>query len=425
MASGNTGLVVSLACAWVVFLFAGCEPDAAKQKGKHEQANSEPVKIDINSAMEAAKLLDEALDAQFSLERLKAAQQWTARSSGTYMGMPYSGITTFNGESMRMDIQMPGGGQMSFVAGGKYCWSKTGPVVTTCPAADRKAYKEQFIWENAARLYPLKQEGWVLKKDEATIDGKVYPSLVISNRSLEGKGTLIFDPRAKLLAKSQLPMVFNGQKGQMSTDFSDYRQECGVMMPFHTISTFEGKKVAEDKVDEYYCDPVEADLFPQPLQVADGTFSLYTTSAQTAFCLNFTGTYSDLDPKKGKLMKELMTRKLAPVGPMLVVYEVPLGHPSKERPTGQELCMPVSAPAPENSDVQGDFVLKAFASQKVLSVYGLGDYSKQFERLSKSLSKELKARRLKTAGPMIQVFHHDPSSVATKDLVSELLVPVK
>ncbi len=424
MNSVHTGAVFFFSSLLMFLGATGCEPQEQKKVPVARDTDSKQQSADITAVMEGARLLDDAIDAQMGLDGIKAALQWSARSSGTYLGMPYSGITTFAGESMRMDIQAPGG-EMSFVMGGKYCWSKTGPVVTPCSDAERKAYKEQFFWQEAARLYPLKQEGWVVKKSTTRTGDKDYPTLLISHRGHEGEARLVFDPKSMLLVSSRLPMVFNGQKGQMLTEMLDYRKQCGALLPFHTISTFEGKKVMEDRIDEYYCGPVREDLFPQPLQVADGTFLQYTTDAKTAFCTSVHGVVADTGQATDKLMKEVAAKKWVPMGPLFLVHLLAPDLASKERQAEALLCVPVSVPPPEKPQVSGDYVLKVFPPTKVLAVFGVGDYAAQFDRLSKRLNEELKTRKLKKSGPVIQIFHHDPSHVPTKKLVTELQAQVK
>ena len=139
---------------------SACEAHKPTEPSPPATAPDNRPPVDMAASAEGARILDAALQAQGGLERLKALDQWTVRSTGVYLGMPYSAVSTFRVDELRMDIKMKTGDRMSMVTGERNCWMRTGPVVVSCPAQERAANRDMLAWEQTLRLWPLKEGGW-------------------------------------------------------------------------------------------------------------------------------------------------------------------------------------------------------------------------------------------------------------------------
>jgi effector-binding domain-containing protein len=374
---------------------------------------------------EAARILDGVIQAHGGLEALKALDQWTARSSGVYLGMAFSAVSTFRIDELRMDITMKSGERMSMVTGERNCWMRSGPVVVSCPPAERAANRDMLAWERAARLWPLKEEGWRLSGATEVHAGLQMAKLTVSKPGLEGEGQILFDPETRLIRRFVHPAVVFGQKGTIATDFGHYHPHCGVRMPRSLKATFEGRPLVDEQVQDYGCGPVDPNLFPEPLQVADGAVEQKEISGSTVACHLFRGPYTGIGSSMQQLSGFLSRKQLMPLGAPLMIYKK--GPREAEDPAGYEteVCMPVGAPPPGEAQREGDFVIQELAPAKVLSVYGLGDYAKRSGELVEALMAELAARKLTPAGAMRQVTHHDPRTTPADQLVSEMQIPVQ
>jgi hypothetical protein len=414
--------------SWLLALVAisgfACEKKKAPP-AEPTKAPDAPPPVDMTGSAEAATVLAAAFKAHGGIDKLKAVNSWTAYSSGTHMGMPYKATSTFYAGDLRMDIQMPTGDRMAMVMGSKNCWNRSGLVVISCTADQRKHNETNQQWERATRLWPLKSEAWTIKGGETTIDGELHASLTISKPGLEGEGILAFDPETRLLAQAELPMFWNGVRGTMKVQFMQYHADCGVKMPREMAATFGGQKVLTEKYSEFHCKPVDRNLFVEPMQVSDGTTVEKTTGQATVACYLMKGDYSGIGPAMGQLMGFMGKKKLSPMGAPLMIYVKAPPEATTAEEYLTEVCMPVGAKPPEAPEQDGDFVLKGLAPTRVLAMYGLGAYAKKSGELAVDLLTELAKRKLKTAGAMRQMTYHDPGKTPAAQQVSEMQVPIQ
>lgn len=415
----------SLLILGLVLALSACQTDKDKPQPEPVVPTSDQPPVDMAASVEAAQILDRAINTQHGVDRLKAAEQWSARTKGTYMGMPFTASESFNGRDMRMDVDMPDGSLMTWVMGLEHCWSKTGLVVTPCSEQDRKSQQRSTAWERITRLYPLKEPGWTVVGSQTRIDGNDHPTLTVTRPGMEGEAKLIFSPQTMLLAKAVLPSTVNHQKGTLEISYHHYKPACGINMAAGIESTFNGQELMHEHVVDFVCGPVDAGLFPPPLQVPDGTVMQKTTSPATLACAQHSGDYAGIGPAMGKLMGSLMAQKLMPMGPPIMIYIKGPGDVAKPADYQTDLCMPVAVKPPAEPEHKGDLEIRATGPTKVLSIFGLGDYTKKSGELAEALMKELAERKLKAAGAMRQVTYHEPGKVPPDQMVSEMQIPIE
>jgi effector-binding domain-containing protein len=388
--------------------------EPAKEEAKEEAAAEPAVKLDP----EVAQILDAAIEAMGGAEKIKAIEGWTAKSKGTYMGMPYTSSDTGKPGVMRMDIEMPGGEKMPMVQGLEQCWSKSGPVVIPCCEEGKAQARTMTAMDMAMMLLPLKtQPGWEIEAGES--------SLKVKNEEYGAEGTLTFDPETKLLVGMNYKGKMHKQEGEFATKYSDYKEFCGIKFPSKMDISFAGKPWLKEEWTEMTCGPVDDGLFEQPEQVADGTFVEKTTQPMAMACLQHKGPYEKLNDTTKKLMGMMGKQKMKPMGPMMMTY---LKGPPKVKKPKQfvtEICIPVAAKPPKKPQKKGKLTLKGMKPMSVLAVYGSGDYQKKSPELMKALVDEAKKRKLKTEGPVCGIYYMDPAKTPAEQLVSEMMIPVK
>lgn len=409
----------------VLVAVAGCETREASQPSQPDQPIATEPPVDMAAAAEGARILDAAVQAQGGLERLKALDQWTVRSTGVYLGMPYSAVSTLRIDELRMDIEMKTGDRISMVTGERNCWMRTGPVVVSCPAQERAANRDMRAWEQTLRLWPLKEGGWKIAGASVEVDGRQMPSLTFSRSGLGGQAELVFDPETLLASRFAYPASLFGRKGQMVTRLAHYHPACGVKLPRDVEASFDGQKVVEEKFAAHFCGPVDANLFPEPIQVADGALQHKQVGGSTLACHLLKGPWTGIGASLQQLMGFLGRKQLVPMGAPLMIYRK--GPHEANDPAGYEteVCMPIGAPPPAEAQREGDFVIQELKPAKVLSVYGLGDYATKSGELASKLMSELASRKLTATGVMRQVTHHDPRSTPAEQIVSEMQIPVQ
>ncbi len=400
------------------------EPPADKGAKPPVDKSGQPP-VDMAASAKAAEILDTAIAAYGGLENLKKVEAWTASSTGVYMGMPFEATSTYHKGEIRMDITMHDGEHKAMVQGERNCWTRTGLVVTSCPEQERRANRELSTYEQAMQLWPLKEGGWKLVGSETSIDDKPYPSLTISKPGLDGEGKLVFHPETNLIVQAVFPGEMHGRKNTFSVGLSHYHKDCGIMMARETKTTFGGLEFIDENFAGFHCGPVDPNLFIEPLQVASGTTQEKTAGASTLACRVVKGEYTQIGAVMPELMNFVGKKRFTPVGSPIMVYVK--ASPEVKTPAEYvtEVCIPVSAKPPDKPLMEGDFMIKGMAPIKVLAMYGIGDYSKKSGELAGLLMEELAKRKLKAAGALRQVTHHNPNLIPVEKLVSEMQVPIK
>jgi effector-binding domain-containing protein len=174
------------------------------------------------------------------------------------------------------------------------------------------------------------------------------------------------------------------------------------------------------------CGDVDASVFEQPEQVADGTFVEKTTPPMAVACLKHKGDYKKLNDTVGKLMKLMGKQKMAPAGPVMMTFLKGPPKVKKAKKYVTEICMPVMVKKPpKRPKKKGKLVLKGMKPMNVLSVYGSGDYQTKTGEMMKALAAEAKNRKLKTKGPACGVYYMDSTKYPPEQQVAELMIKVK
>jgi hypothetical protein len=454
----------------LLLVLAACESEPAPEP-KPQPAPAVPESaappVDIEGAAEAARILEQAIAAQGGAERLRAAGQWMARTHGTYLGQEYRAVVSFDGHHERQDIDLADGRELVLVTGEQHCWMRTGPVVVACTDAERARQRQQMTWRRSLNLLELRRPGWSVRGTTTPGADQVHPTLVIGRDDLAGEGKLLFDVDTMFVVRAEWPAHFEGRAGALVQEFDRYREACGIQRPRRITTRFDGRVVMRERFERFFCDPVDAGLFPQPLQVADGTVAVVERPASELACVEHRGQTSSIGRAVGELMGRLSAEQLMPVGPMEMIYTAP---PDPEQPQAQrtEVCFPVVAPTtgpehehagpdhgghehaehdapehegagrperagqPEDAEAagaeqaaaDGRFSRRQRPARRALFIYGRGDCAQVARRLAPRLQQVLDARGLAAAGPLRQIAYHDPRKYAADERVSALAVPL-
>ncbi len=337
-------LVGVLGCGLLLAL-AACESEPAPES-KPRPAPALPESgappVDIEGAAEAARILDQAIAAQGGAERLRATEQWMARSHGTYLGQKYRAVVSFDGRHERQDIHLADGRQLVLVTGDHHCWMRTGPVVVACTDAERARQRQQMSWRRSLRLLELRRPSWSVRGTTTPGADQVHPTLIIGRDDLAGEGKLLFDVDTMFVIRAEWPAHFEGRAGTLVLELDRYQKACGIQRPRRITTRFDGRVVMRERFDRFFCDPVDPGLFPQPLQVADGTSAVVERPAAELACVEHRGDYAGIGRAVGELMGWMGAEQLMPVGPTEMIYTSP---PDPEQPEAQrtEICFPVVA----------------------------------------------------------------------------------
>jgi len=294
----------------------------------------------------------------------------------------------------------------------------SGPVVIPCCEESAAQAKIMTAMNEAMMLMPLKmQPGWEFEIAENT--------LKVKHEEYGVDGSLTFDAESKLITGMTYKGKMHKQEGEFATKFSGHKEFCGIKFPSKMAITFNKKPWLSEEWTEMTCGDVDASVFEQPEQVAEGTFTEKTTPPMAVACLKHKGPYEKLNDTVGKLMGMLMKQKMAPAGPVMMTFLK--GPPKVKKPKKYvtDICMPVMAKPPKKPKKKGKLTLKGMKPMTVLATYGSGDYQKKTGELMKALADEAKKRKLKTAGPACGVYFMDSSKYAPEQLVSEIMIPIK
>ncbi|MFC1654574.1 GyrI-like domain-containing protein, partial [Myxococcota bacterium] len=377
---------------------------------------------------EAAKIIDAAIEATGSIEKLKALESFVINDyQSEIMGIKRRGkfSISFNEMLWRLDYADPAG--KTEVCGAKMCWEKIGQVVVPGEkflADVNKFYQPLF---RGTLLWPLKEEaGWkIASADDEKLGDKTYKALRVSAPGIEKEATFLFDPESHYLVAMRVEAKMGENAGDMINEYLDFKDICGIK--FHTKEkfTFLGQHLATENLGDIKCQAVDPKIFEKPQQVADGTIVEKQTAPTTVACTKMKGPYEKTGETIGKLMGFMKKQQLPVAGAPMMIYLK--GPPKVKKPKKfvTEICFPVAAKAPKKPKKKGKFVIKAMKPRKVLAAYGVGPYETKSPELMKLLMAEAKKRKLKPAGPMCQISFMDPKETAAEELVSEMQIPIK
>jgi effector-binding domain-containing protein len=186
-----------------------------------------------------------------------------------------------------------------------------------------------------------------------------------------------------------------------------------------------GKPMQLLMVKQASCAPVDAKLFAQPGQVANGTLRERPTSAVTIACSTMKGPYTGIEEALKGLMESLVENKVPPIGRPIMIYKKGPPRVKKPKKWVTEVCFPVNLEAPKKPKKKGKLTIRALEAGQALAAYGVGEYDKKVPELAALLVKESKKRKLKPSGPMIHLTYMNPQTTPAEELVSELLLPVR
>jgi effector-binding domain-containing protein len=341
------------------------------------------------------------------------------------MTMPYQSNNAYSIDEMRMDVLAPDGSTaMAMVFGEKNCWSKTGPVVVPCAEKNKQTYTNMVTINQAFLLFPLKSADWKLSLSKEKVKNMDYQVLNVKHIKKNVEGKLYINPESYHVNMIAYQGHLGPQKGRFMTTVGSYQDHCGIKMPMHFETTFNNQPYMHEEVVKVGCAAVDNKVFAQPTQVKDGTIVEKTNEAMTLACTQMKGPYDQTGQTIGKLMGLMNKQEIMPMGASTNIYHD--APPKVKDPKNflTDVCFPVVVPE-KKQEIKGDLFFKKLGTEKVLSVYGIGDYSKKSGEMADKLMQEIKKRKLSISGPMRQVSYMDPQKHAKDSLVSEIQIPVK
>ncbi len=397
----------------------GCEKPA--EETGSGQPQEQPAEESPAEPEQAARILDQAIEAHGGAGKLKALAAVTAQVEGQSPMGAFTATSTFARGHHRMDIKLENGNQFAFTRGPKYCWAQKGPVIVPMAEEEKKSQRAMAALMEAMLLWPVKQKGLATGAGKVKIDDKEYDQLKLEWPDLEAEGSLVFDPRSHLLVRAGVSIP--GQEIEIA--LSEHQEFCGVKIASRRAAKFNGKPMQLIMWKQADCAPVDEQTFRNPEQVADKTIGQRQTIPATVACTTMKGPYTGLEKTMQELTQKLKDNKIPVIGRPLMIYKK--GPPRVKQPKKwvTQVCFPVNLEAPQKPEKKGEIVIMALKPGTALTAYGIGEYAKKAPELAALLVKEAKKRKLKAQGPMIHLTYTNPQTTPAAELVSELLLPLK
>ena len=405
-------------------MFAGCEKKTGEAPA--EEVKTEPKKEAPAKADPAAQILDRAIAAHGGIDKLKAIEACAMQVEGESPLGSFTATSTIAHDHHRMDTKLANGNQFTFTRGPEHCWAKKGPVILPMGTGEKETHQATAALLEAIFLWPVKKAGLALTASRVKIGDRECDRLEIG-WSEEVTGSLVFDPQSHLLiqASVSVPGPVEGRGQEIKIALSEHKEFCGVKMASRQAYSLNGKPMQLLMIKEASCAPVDAKLFAQPEQVANGTLRERPTSPVTIACSTMKGPYTGIEEALKRLMESLVENKVPPIGRPIMIYQKGPPRVKKPKKWVTDVCFPVNLEAPKKPKKKGKLTIRALEAGQALAAYGVGEYDKKVPELAALLVKEAKKRKLKRRGPMIHLTYMNPQTTPAEELVSELLLPVK
>ena len=143
------------------------------------------------------------------------------------------------------------------------------------------------------------------------------------------------------------------------------------------------------------------------------------TTSFSYVCLPHKGDYKDHEMVIGKLMEAIQAHGITPEGPMFGIY---YNSPQKTKP--EDLSWEIGFQVAAVTNVKEPLVLKKWEFTKVAKTMHLGPYEKVGE-IFPAIFKWIAENKLTPAGPSMERFLNDPTTVKPEEIKTEIWLPVK
>ncbi|MGH9759914.1 MAG: hypothetical protein ACREDR_30925, partial [Blastocatellia bacterium] len=158
-------------------------------------------------------------------------------------------------DKIRSEIKIPAAGQTVIQAlDGDSGWVQQGGRSTDAPAPEVKELKDG-MYRSIIQLFlalPDGSEPSAQAQPDQDVEGKPADVALVSGPG-DIKMTLFFDKSTHRLAKAeyQTSHPLTRQPAKAEEVFSDYRQQDGLWIPFHTVLSFNGEKFADETMTDF------------------------------------------------------------------------------------------------------------------------------------------------------------------------------
>jgi len=220
---------------------------------------------------ESQQLLDSVLQAHGGYENLRAASTWVAEVRRYQRGSSYKLRNYYRPGMVRLETDLGNGERSADVIGHPHCWGKNGPMTFPCSAETRENDRPRVVMEMAAQLWPLRGENWsLLSTSVEIVDGVPLDALHTRYEPLNSAAVLRFKQDSGIMHSISIDGIKGGRKGTHTHVYSEFTEQCGVLMPMHNVKSFEGDIWVEEDILQIECIEVAESMFLRPEQVADG-----------------------------------------------------------------------------------------------------------------------------------------------------------
>ena len=117
----------------------------------------------------------------------------------------------------------------------------------------------------AASLWPLKQEGWKLSSSSVQVGKQFYDGLMANHSGTGANVTIVLNKKTHLASRILLHNVtLNNKTGDVKAEIIDKKKFCGVVFYVNSLVEFAGQRIATNEIKEVECGPVDDKVFAQP-----------------------------------------------------------------------------------------------------------------------------------------------------------------
>ena len=387
-------------------------------------------KLNKEEPVEEADVLDLAIMAQGGAAVLKQASSFSARYEGGLYGGQVKANIQYRAGDVRLSYKnlFKDTDIIQVSADGK-CWQQIDKAVLPCIKERAEHASRLAKMFRASWLWPLKGKGGLSHKStEIKLTAKTYDALVISDDSGE-IGTLLVDKNEARVVGMKMQTKLNGKAGELVATFSNFKKECGVMVPADREYTFDGKPFASGKISGVVCEKVEAKVFDQPKPPKIGVTDLRHTADATLACIKHKGPLTGVKDALTTLVQERLNKyDIAPVGPVYLVHRK--GPPRVRKPKGYvtDVCFPVSDDTwkmdlPDDT-WKGKYSLFVRRGDEYLRTFTVGDFAKTTDDAIKLLVKDAKEMKRSPSGQFVQILYMLGDDFPAEKRLAEVQMPI-
>lgn len=276
----------------------------------------------------ARQILKQAIEAHGGYDALRAASTWTAEVRRHQRGSHYEMTNIYRPGMIRLEQDLPDGGRSADVIGHPHCWGKHGPFSMPCSVETRENDRPRVVMEMAAQLWTLLGNDWRIEEqsgEQSAQDG--VRTFVAHYLPLDTDVTFGIDAASGLLSYMTVKGTKEGVFGTHRHEYSDFREQCGVLMPFANVKSFEGDVWVREEFLSLKCIAVDESLFTRPTQVENG-FTRTSTIEPAVLACAAPGVLDSLDIEQVGAPLQLIEKTGAKA------HCVPVASPPLDAPEG-------------------------------------------------------------------------------------------